>query len=418
MTETSHDPITPYDRLAWTDQQVEHLLASGERRRELVAAFGAELYGELAALARTAQTLNAAAGPRVWLIPGIMGSRLGRSRAAGEADDTLWLDPFDIIAGRLSELRVLAGSDVRSLGIMHYSYLKLKLQIAAGGYAVRSFDYDWREGVAPLGMQFAASLREDARDCMIVAHSMGGLVVRAALSASGLPRVQRLLLVGTPNNGSWGAAQALRGTYSVVRRLAQLDRVNDADALAANTFRSFQSLHDLLPGVAGADHRLLTMDAWPTTGLRPDPESLRAAAGVAAALILGDERCICIAGYGEATVLDARADEQFTYAIGNDGDGTVSLAAAQLAGVRCYFARCSHSMLTRDAVVAAAVIELLRTGFTARLPDTWRNSRVTWSVTDAQLRAAPQPRLDWAAMSIDERRIFLDSLNQPLPLQT
>jgi hypothetical protein len=396
------DPITPYDRLAWSDEQIEALLASGERRRELIAAFGSELYLELIVLAQTAQRIDAKAGPRVWLLPGIMGSRLGRLRRDGEPADTLWLDPIDIIAGRLSELRLdLAGADpqpVRSLGILHFSYLKLKLQLAAAGYAVRSFDYDWRRGVVSLGQNFASALREDARDCMIVAHSMGGLVARAALTAFGLPACQRLLLLGTPNGGSWAAAQALRGSYSVVRRLAQLDRVNSTAALARDSFASFQSLYDLLP--------------------QPRAASLALAADVAAQLLPGDGRCICIAGIGEATALSAKATDQFTYAVSTDGDGTVSAPAAILRGARCYFARSSHSMLTRDDAVAAALIELLRTGSTALLPDRRPEASATWQVSDAQLLAEPLPPLDWGVMSADERRIFLDSLNQPLPSRT
>ena len=358
MSETRDESITPYDRLNWTDQELEHLLASGERRRELIAVFGSELYGELAALAQAASARAAEHGSRVWLVPGIMGSRLGRSRTGGAPPDTLWLDPIDIIAGRLTELTMRSNDQVRSLGIVHFSYLKLKLQLAAAGYAVRCFDYDWRCGIADLGQLFAAVLRADGRDCMVVAHSMGGLVARAALTHIGLPHWTRLLLIGTPNKGSWATVQALRGTYSVVRRLAQLDRQHDAQALASLTFHSFQSLYDLLPGVANADTAMLHPDAWPREGLQPDRLCLQRAQLATQDLLPGDARSICIAGYGEPTALGASRAEEFTYEVGLEGDGTVACAAAGLSGAACYFARSSHGMLTRDDGIAAAVIEL------------------------------------------------------------
>lgn len=418
MTDTDTSPITPYDRLNWGDDELEALLASGERRRELAAVFGIELYAELAGLARAAKACDAARGPRVWLLPGIMGSRLGCERGAGAPPDTLWLDALDIIGGRLTELALHAGSSVRSLGILQFSYFKLKLQLAAAGYAVRSFDYDWRRGVTELGAQFAAAMRSDARECAIVAHSMGGLVARAALTHDALPSWNRLLLVGTPNGGSWATVQALRGTYSVVRRLAQLDRLHDADVLAAGTFHSFDSLYDLLPGVPGGDLRLLGSDAWPAQGLRPDASALRSAATRAPKLFGGDARCICIAGFGEPTVQAANIDTDFRYDVSFDGDGTVAVDSALLAGGVCYYARSSHSMLTRNAAVAAAAIDLLRDGHTQRLPTSRPQPGAAWRVSDAQLRALPHPRIDWAAMSVDERRVFLDALNQPLPLQT
>ena len=43
----SSDYISPYDRLSWSDREVEHLLATGIHRRELVSYFGAVEYREL-----------------------------------------------------------------------------------------------------------------------------------------------------------------------------------------------------------------------------------------------------------------------------------------------------------------------------------------------------------------------------------
>ena len=43
--------------------------------------------------------------------------------------------------------------------------------------------------------------------------------------------MQRVLLLGTPNGGSFAAVQALRGTYAVVRKVARLDANASAETL-------------------------------------------------------------------------------------------------------------------------------------------------------------------------------------------
>ncbi|HZC87293.1 MAG TPA: hypothetical protein VE266_09895, partial [Steroidobacteraceae bacterium] len=78
------------------------------------------------------------------------------------------------------------------------------------------------------------------------------------------------------------------------------------------------------------------------------------------------------------------------------------------------FARAAHSDLTRDAVVAAAVVDLLRAGSTRRLPSRWANAaRASAQVSDAELRRTHAEKVDWAALTPKERRLFLENLNEP-----
>src|SRR5215468_2672238 len=97
--------VTPYDRFAWSDVQVEALLAAGTHRDELVGYFGAGEYRALAALARRARHATRRDAARVLLVPGTMGSQLGLSRVRPLPDDIVWLDPIDIQLGRLMSLR-------------------------------------------------------------------------------------------------------------------------------------------------------------------------------------------------------------------------------------------------------------------------------------------------------------------------
>ncbi len=335
--------ISPYDRLCWSDIEVEGLLASGEHQRELQSYFGPREYRELVALAHGARraALKASA-PRVFIVPGIMGSQLGLARHAPLPHDIVWIDPVDIAAGRLSELRPAPGDGIVALGVVLYTYLRLKLYLRSAGFDAVFFDYDWRLGVDVLGRALAERLRaECAKRVMLVAHSMGGLVGRAALAHAGAERVERVVLLGTPNFGSFAAVQALRGTYAVVRKLARLHHGRSAEWLATHVFSAFPSLYHLLPA-PGHSARLDLFDvaAWPQSGPRPRRRLLAAARTVTAALPPADERCVVIAGVNQETVTAvARRGNEFVYTITRNGDGTVPTAQALLPGARDLFHR-------------------------------------------------------------------------------
>jgi len=423
-----HAPgVTPYDRLVWSDTQVEHWLVNDEHKRELVVWFGHDSWVELTALAKQAQAARARAGgaarPLAWIVPGIMGTQLGRARPPGaEAPDVLWLDPIDVIQGRLPELRVHDTDGIRTFGVLLHSHLRLKLRLVMAGFDVRFFEYDWRRALPDTGAAFAAALRADPRPGVIVAHSMGGLVARVALAREPAPWLTRIVLLGTPNHGAYAAAQALRGTYAVVRRLAMLDARRSAEELAASVFATLPALHDLLPFgefAGGLDLRDATH--WPAAGPGPDRALLERARRLPAALAPADARFACIAGIGERTVTHARCSgDGFAWRYGLDGDGTVALRSAVLPGAPTWIARCGHSPLTRDPDVARAVIDLvggsdpgglrpLVDPAGADLPDP-----EPLEFSDEELRATLTGKLDWAALEADERRRFLEALNEPV----
>jgi PGAP1-like protein len=414
--DSARDHVTPYDRFAWSDAQVEQWLAAGAHVAELSGYFGAADYRELARLARRASRAPLAEGaPRVLIVPGIMGSQLGLKRAAPLPDDIVWLDPIDIQQGRLAVLRVGGPAAVVALGAELYSHLHLKLRLRAQGFAAEFHDYDWRLPVAELGRALAARLAH-AGSTAIVAHSMGGLVARAALAHPGTAQVQRLILLGTPNSGSCAAVQALRGTYAVVRKVARLAAQASAEALASEVFSSFPSLYDLLPtGTWSGRADLLDAASWPRSGPQPRPALLLEARATQDLLAPADARFAVIVGVGEETVTTvARRRDDFVYTLTRHGDGTVPAASAALPGARCAYARVAHSDLTRDPVVAAAVVDLLRRGATARLPQRYPSaSRAETQVTDAQLRRTHAGKVDWAALSPAARREFLQNLNEP-----
>jgi hypothetical protein len=414
--DSPRDHVTPYDRFAWSDQQIEQWLVEGAHAAELGAYFGAGEYRALRQLARRAHRAPLASNAlQVLIVPGIMGSQLGLKRAAPLPNDIVWLDPFDIQQGRLSVLRVGGGAPVVPLGAVLYSHLRLKLALRARGFAAEFHDYDWRLGVAELGRALAERLARAER-IAVVAHSMGGLVARAALGHPGTRHVARVVLLGTPNLGSGAAVQALRGTYAVVRKVARLAAQPSAEALASEVFGSFPSLYDMLPsGDWSGRADLLDAAAWPRSGPQPRAQLLGAARATQRLLAPPDARFAAIVGVGQETVTAvARRHDDFVYTLTRHGDGSVPAASAALAGAPCAYARVAHSDLTRDPLVAAAVVDFLQRGATSRLPARWMStSRAAARVSDAQLRRTHAEKVDWGALSPEARRAFLENLNEP-----
>jgi hypothetical protein len=435
------DHVTPYDRFAWSDSVVEHLLASGEHSRELTAYFGAGEYAALAALAREAQKapVNPDA-PRVFIVPGIMGSQLGRMRPAPMPNDILWLDPVDISLGQLALLRLpvngsgpvpveehkhlpLQGEPrspqetrIVSLGVVLFTYLRLKLHLRIAGFAPVFHDYDWRLGVDELGQALAERIRGERSRVMVVAHSMGGLVSRAALACEGMSHVERVVLLGTPNAGSFAPVQALRGVYAVVRKIARLSESQSAESLAAEVFSTFPSLYHLLPLPNGeSEQDLFDVGAWPVNGPIPNGPLLAQARKALKKLAGGDERFVNVVGAGQETVTRAtRRNGDFIYTITRHGDGTVPVVCAELPGVRTYYTTVAHSELARDSDVAHAIADVLRTGETARLRDKLtRGGKAEARISDTQLRRTHTGKVDFTAMEPEERQAFLRNLNEP-----
>ena len=414
--------VTPYDRFGWRDVDIERMLVSGQQRQELTAYFGETEYHDLVRLARRAERVpEDEASPHVMVVPGILGSQLGIARRRPLPDDVLWLDPIDIQVGRLGLLGLDAGAPVVPLGVVLYSHLKLRLRLRAAGFAVTLHDYDWRLGIEETAASLAERLRQHpAQRLAIVAHSMGGLVSRAALSLPGTQRVQRVLLLGTPNLGSFAPVQALRGTYAVVRKIARLDVRTTAERLTEEVFNSFPSLYQMVPTSDAKDAAdLLDPAAWPDSGPAVRSSLFERARRFRQGLAAPDERFAAIAGVGQETVTAVSKSRQgFVYTITRRGDGTVPADSAALAGARTYFVDVAHSELTRDATVAAAIVDLLRNGSTRRLPTRWNTTgRAQARITDRELRRTHAEKVDWTRLTPAQRREFLETLNEPPKLR-
>jgi len=409
------------------DAQVLDALARGGHAASLREYFGAPAYAELSALAATAEKSRKSRvrknsrAHRVLILPGIMGSKLGgQSRSAagakrrGGAFEVLWIDPLQIAAGRLTALALPSKVPIKPMGVLLFSYARLRLKLEIDGYDVDFHSYDWRLGLDELGAKLAARIAADGRPVTLVAHSMGGLVARSALRVLPKRRVRRLIMLGVPNEGSFAPVQALRGTYPFVRNMSTLDRKHSPEYLAENVFGTFPGLYHMLPSAQrGAGIDLTNPRSWPGDGAAPNPRLLAQVAASRAGLAAADSRMIQIIGVNQETVVSLRRTARgFRYAMNRNGDGTVPLALARLPKLEAYYVDESHANLANNSRVIQAILELVGRGRTSALPQAWRaRPGVPRHIDDARLRLEGGPKIDWRRLTPAQREAVFAELD-------
>ena len=198
------------------------------------------------------------------LVPGIFGSHL----AVGAR--RVWLDQN--ASGGLSELEYGRNDRVVPDGLLDV-YAGLAAALAAD-HEVVEFAYDWRRPIEDVAARLAEVVKEalDRRAetgaaVRLVAHSSGGLVVRAMqwVSAATWSRFakaagSRVLLLGPPNGGTWMPMQLLTGDDTLGNLLPSMARPF-ATAAVRQMFAGFPGLMQLQ-----AD---LTVPDGGQTGVRP-----------------------------------------------------------------------------------------------------------------------------------------------------
>jgi len=359
-----------------TTAEVEHALISGEHAQTLELYFGEAEYAELRQLAARATRRSVRGGPRVLILPGILGSMLARALDGGSYD-TIWIDFLDIFRGRLSYLALPEGKRMAAIDVHLGTYLKLKLWLQDQGFDADFHPYDWRLGIPELGRELAERVRGDpAERVFVVAHSMGGLVARAAVR-HGMPKLERLVMLGTPNFGSFAPAMVYRAVYPFLDKVAMLDVRHSAEELAGQIFNTFPGLAQMLPQRAKFSAvDLYDLAAWPTRGPRPRGELLRAAPAAQQKLAVQAERFVMIAGVDQETTVGLRVEAgEFVFQRSRAGDGTVPLELAVLPDVQTYYIAEEHGSLPKNATVFKAVAEILRGGATSVLSPVWDGTR-------------------------------------------
>lgn len=344
--------------------------------------------------------------PVLFFLPGIMGSHLA---ADGRR---IWLDPIELARGRLVRIAIDSSKAVSPAGLVGMAYGRLAGYLESGHRVIRH-DYDWRQPIAELGKALAGRLRQALQDhpdqpLRILAHSMGGLVVRAAFAADpGLwaeivarpGQGVRLLMLGTPNQGSHLLVETLLGQSDTIRMLARLDLRQGLQAVL-DIVAGFPGAVHLLPapgfvdsgGVAPKDY--YRAETWAELGaINDDFWFGRRLAGKPTQRVLDKARAFWTAVADTGWV--AQAPERIAYVFGNadntpcglvlldegsrpfvrmrgtpHGDGSVTWASGRLAGLpdeRCWHMAADHMGLTSTADHFADIEALLTRGTPLRL---------------------------------------------------
>ena len=414
MARNEKRPSRPLRAHALGHEEVETRLRSSADDPALREYFGEERCRELQTLSQQAARTTRRGGdrPRVYVLPGIMGSTLGRKRKL--LNDTLWVDPFEVARGRLTLLALPDGGRNTALGVLLIAYLKLKLTLQAAGFDVDFHAFDWRQSIDALGADLMRRVEADgAGSVALVAHSMGGLVARAGLALDEHHKINKLVMLGTPNFGSFAPVQAMRGTYSAVRSIAALDLRHSPETLARRVFTTFPGLAQMLPApekFSGVN--FYNSKSWPADGPEPSSELLQAVAGVRAKLAAPDDRFFLIAGVNQETTVGMTVNRgQFEYTVSKAGDGTVPLDFCLLPPTPAYYVAESHGSLPNNSLVGRATIDILRNSTTLLLPTQWPAARGGRTVREREMRT-PIRRKAWSKMSAAERRSFWEGMLQ------
>ncbi|WP_422037076.1 DNA/RNA non-specific endonuclease [Roseibium sp.] len=360
---------------------IEKNLLSGENEPVLRAYLGDELFNELKPLAdelnRISQDESASflaserARKHVYVLPGIMGSRLSARRFL--LDDLIWLDPKEIPLGGLKKLKLSDNSrEIYASGVIQPPYLKLKFSLRLAGYRVTEMPYDWRLTVAELGRRAHARIQADGvSNAILVCHSMGGLVARAVADLDqNKSLVEQVVTIGTPNYGSYSPVEVFALTSKMLRAIGKIDQIHTPQQLAKDIIRHFPGLVEMMPS---PDRRpsepFFTPAGWPSGGAAPTAVTLQNADQNRASLAAPDTRFYQIIGINQSTVQSAQLSESgFTFFSSFDGDGTVPRDLAEMGDVPRYYVEGEHGWLANQGDVIDAVKDLIAEKKTDVLP--------------------------------------------------
>lgn len=319
----------------------------------------------------------------VVVLHGIMGAELTVRK--GKDEDVIWVNLLRVGAGRIRELRMKSdGSpevDSYASDMMRKYYIEMLVGLGQE-HNVQPFWFDWRRDLAESADQLQKSLTYwfgASSEVDFVAHSMGGLVVRTWIKRH-KPRWDkgcRLVMLGTPNHGSFAIPQVITGAHKMVRKLETLDVRHDLGEFT-RILNTFPGSLQMLPSPRVMPEMAPLYDAatWQGRGVSQSLLDRARKHHDSLAEVVDRERMAYIAGVGHLTAFGVRdwsgMDRLDGYTFTPEGDETVPHKLGFLnddgGRVPVHFTRASHGELPNDPEVVTAVRQYLDSGEIKVLP--------------------------------------------------
>lgn len=375
--------------------------------------------------------------PVVIFLPGTMGSHLEVDRRGGKpgSGSRIWFDFFALNRGELGRVADPAAANVAAEDLFEMFYGELADHLAAT-HQVRRFPYDWRLTPADAAQRLKDEIEQamaehPGQPVRLLAHSMGGLVVRSLIALHPQTWQQvvdgggRLVMLGTPNHGSHLLAHTLLGKSGTMRQLAMVDVTRDLQEVV-DIVGGFPGALSLLPRPGFEDSgteprqdaaslyqqatwtalKAGNRDRWFSDGVGAQPtqpllDAARAFWQLVApggqALLPHAERISYVFGQAKETpcglrLSQANGGSKVELLFTPHGDGSVTWASGTLdellANNRCWYMPVEHADLTDSAEHFPAIVDLLETGQTGKL-DRLPRARGTEAVTYMREAAPP-----------------------------
>lgn len=381
------------ERLLTTTRGIKQSMADEEAMRKY---FGDEDFEELRKLAtRSRATRGDKVLGTVVLLPGIMGSYLSTIKH-GVDEGLVWVNFFRLVKGGLKRLKLSEDGESEAnqdyqvkTGTIHKgTYVRIVLKLRER-WNVQPFAFDWRKDINTASDELARFIKNlKDKPVHLVAHSMGGLVSRnfihrhkdiwESMGGNGDGRkAGRLIMLGTPNFGSFAIPQTMTGVEKMVRWLSIADFDNGLEDIL-NVINTFVGTYEMLPApsrISPLTQAIYRIETWgdfkKTIHERHLSRAKEFHQGLEDPATIDPQRMAYIAGYNQKTLsrMEITAPGKFEYFTTLEGDGRVPHELGLLKDVSTYYVEESHGSLPKNDKVIKAIEELLEHGITSALPD-------------------------------------------------
>lgn len=235
-----------------TSQKIimEALLGSASEARGFIQKNAPQTVGEMEMVIHGSRSGKSKEGqPVLYVLPGIMGSHLE------DDGDRVWLNLMRMATGEMDRIKI-ENKKVTANGLVAKFYKDI-VNYFNGEYYVVPFAYDWRKSVYDaadkLKIDIDDTIAKTDKSITFIAHSMGGLVVRAfAVKHPQLWKKlcdrpgTRVVMLGTPLGGSFVVPRLFLGIGKTINVIATVDLAHSKKALLTQFVR-YHGLLQLLP---------------------------------------------------------------------------------------------------------------------------------------------------------------------------